>query len=58
MVREAIHIESGHVVAIKMYDKFKLNATIKTCVQREIKLLRLIQSPSIMNLYDATENAK
>lgn len=25
MVREALHIESGHVVAIKIYDKYKLN---------------------------------
>ena len=25
MVREALHIQTGHTVAIKIYDKYKLN---------------------------------
>lgn len=30
MVREAVHIETGHVVAIKIYDKYKLNSNSST----------------------------
>ena len=46
MVREAVHIESGHKVAIKIYDKYKLNKNtqMKRGVLREIQILSLIHS--------------
>jgi serine/threonine protein kinase len=52
MVREATHIESGHVVAIKIYDKYKLNSNAQTkkSVQREIKMLSLITKTSLETL--------
>lgn len=44
MVREATHVQTGFKVAIKIYDKYKLNqnALIKISVQREIKMLGLV----------------
>jgi len=40
-VKKATHKATGFVVAIKVYDKFKLsaNAQVKKSVQREIRLL-------------------
>ena len=41
MVREATHKRTGHQVALKIYDKFKLNSNAGTlkCVKREINML-------------------
>jgi 5'-AMP-activated protein kinase catalytic alpha subunit len=46
IVREAVHIESGHKVAIKIYDKYKLNKNtqMKRGVLREIQILSHIQN--------------
>ena len=30
MVREAYHLETGYKVAIKIYDKYKLNKNVQT----------------------------
>jgi hypothetical protein len=45
-VKQATHKATGMVVAIKIYDKFKLsaNAQIKKSVQREIKLLSILSN--------------
>lgn len=44
MVREAIHVMTGHRVALKVYDKYKItsNNAIKKCVTREIQNLSQI----------------
>lgn len=44
MVREAIHMMTGHKVALKVYDKYKIttNNAIKKCVTREIQNLNQI----------------
>jgi len=44
-----MHIDSGHIVAIKIYDKYKLNSNAQTkkSVQREIKMLSLITKTSL-----------
>jgi serine/threonine protein kinase len=41
MVREAKHNVTGHLVAVKIYDKYKMinNAGVKKCVTREIENL-------------------
>lgn len=41
IVREAVHIETGHKVAVKIYDKYKLNKNtqMKRGVLREIQIL-------------------
>ena len=45
-VKQAVHKATGHQVAIKIYDKFKLqaNGQIKKSVQREIKLLSILSN--------------
>lgn len=45
-VKQAVHKQSGMVVAIKIYDKFKLssNAQVKKSVSREIRLLSLLSN--------------
>ena len=62
MVREAVHIESGYKVAIKIYDKYKLEQSdqIKQSVIREIKILSdmsdlMGQDSTIMKLYVAID---
>jgi 5'-AMP-activated protein kinase catalytic alpha subunit len=54
IVREAVHVETGHRVAIKIYDKYKLNKNtqMKKGVLREIQILSLIQ-----NQYNETFNS-
>ena len=48
MVREAVHVDTSFVVAVKIYDKYKLNSNAQTkkSVQREIKMLSLITKSS------------
>ena len=43
-VKQATHKECGMVVAIKIYDKFKLssNIQVKKSIGREIKLLSIL----------------
>lgn len=73
-VRSAIHRDTNFVVAIKIYDKYKLsqNAQVKKSVSREIKLLSGLCNtertsdqfvfgnghPNIMKLYDAIDTPK
>ena len=49
MVREALHLETGYTVAIKIYDKYKLQqmTQIKRSVVREIKQLLIGQQPPL-----------
>ena len=46
MVREAVHLQTGYLVAIKIYDKYKLisNQAVKKCVTREIENLTKLSS--------------
>ena len=48
-VREAIHIQTGYKVAIKIYDRrsLELKFIVKQCVQREIQVLSKIMEASI-----------
>ena len=70
MVREAYHVDTGYKVAVKIYDKYKLNKNVATkkSVQRKIRMLSLITKsqtedgeeniqghPSVMKLYDAID---
>jgi len=63
VVREAVHLETGFKVAIKSYDKYKLNQNqnIKKSVQREIKVLSMLSRASLDDddlLLDGDENAQ
>lgn len=62
VVREAVHLETGFKVAIKSYDKYKLNQNqnIKKSVQREIKVLSMLSRASLDDddiLQDDDDNA-
>ena len=59
MVREAMHIQTGYYVAIKIYDKYKLNQLpqIKKSVMREIKMLLFMSKKKTVNeVGDQEEN--
>lgn len=49
VVREAVHVETGFRVALKIYDKYKLNQNqnIKKSVQREIKVLHMLTTAKL-----------
>jgi serine/threonine protein kinase len=55
-VRLASHKISGHKVAIKIYEKYKLiDLQIKQNLVREIKILWKLNHPNIMKLYEAID---
>lgn len=56
MVRLAVHKENSEKVAIKSYDKFKLNDQHKrNNVKREISILKGLDHPNIVKLYKTVE---
>jgi len=63
LVREAIHQETSHKVAIKVYEKYRLNKnnSITKCVIREIQILSNMMKSlehypeNVMKLYDAID---
>eukprot|EP00347_Sterkiella_histriomuscorum_P023875 403333082 len=55
-VRLAIHKKSGHKVAIKIYEKYKLiDPQVKQNLIREIKVLNKLDHPNIMKLYESID---
>ena len=46
VVREALHVETGFKVALKIYDKYKLNQNlnVKKSVSREIRVLHMLSA--------------
>ena len=58
-VKQAVHKPSGMILAIKVYEKFKLmEAQRKKSVVREINVLKKLQHPNIMQLYDVIDTPK
>ena len=58
-VKQAVHKPSGMILAIKVYEKFKLmEAQRKKSVIREINVLKKLQHPNIMQLYDVIDTPK
>jgi len=59
VVKEAYHKHTGQVLAIKVYDKYKLlDVQRKKSVIREIKILKKIQHENIATLYDAIDTPR
>ena len=55
-VKQAVHIETGLILAIKVYEKFNLmEASRKKAVAREISVLKRLQHKNIMRLYDVID---
>eukprot|EP00112_Aurelia_sp_Birch-Aquarium-sp1_P005311 Seg160.7_Seg160.8 transcript_id=Seg160.7_Seg160.8/GoldUCD/mRNA.D3Y31 product="Serine/threonine-protein kinase BRSK2" protein_id=Seg160.7_Seg160.8/GoldUCD/D3Y31 len=58
IVKLGVHSASKKKVAIKIVDRTKLAPHILTKVEREIAIMKLINHPNILGLYDVYENRK
>jgi len=58
LVKMGVHCRSGKKVAIKMVNREKLSENIINKVEREIAIMKLIDHPHILGLYDVYENKK
>lgn len=50
-VHLGLHIPTGEKVAVKIIDKLKLNSRDLERVQREIKIMKAMLHPSVIQLY-------
>ncbi|ETV92164.1 CAMK/CAMK1 protein kinase, variant 1 [Aphanomyces invadans] len=55
-VREATHLVTNEVFAVKIIDKTQLGATEKELLRTEIAILKLVKHPHIIHLQDVYEN--
>ncbi|KRZ13818.1 Serine/threonine kinase SAD-1, partial [Trichinella zimbabwensis] len=58
LVKLGTHYASGRKVAIKIVRKEKLSESVLIKVEREIAVMKLIDHPYILRLYDVYENQK
>ena len=52
------HCVQGKKVAIKIINKDKLTESVLQKVEREIAIMKLIEHPHVLGLYDVYENRK
>ena len=58
-VKQAVHTQTGLVLAIKVYEKFNLmELSRKKSVVREINVLKKLQHKNIMRLYDVIDTPR
>ncbi len=58
-VKQAVHKATGMIVAIKIYEKFKLvEQCRKKSVIREILVLKKMQHTNILQLFDVIDSSK
>ncbi len=59
VVKQCIHKPSGIIMAIKIYEKYKLlDSTRKTAVKREIDVLKKLEHKNILKLYEVIDGIK
>uniref|UniRef100_A0A6G1S7T7 non-specific serine/threonine protein kinase n=1 Tax=Aceria tosichella TaxID=561515 RepID=A0A6G1S7T7_9ACAR len=58
LVKLGIHCVSGQKVAIKIINRSKLSESVLQKVEREIAIMKLIEHPHVLGLYDVYENKK
>ncbi|KAG9511050.1 Serine/threonine kinase SAD-1 [Fragariocoptes setiger] len=58
LVKLGIHRVTGQTVAIKIINRTKLSDSVLQKVEREIAIMKLIEHPHILGLYDVYENKK
>ncbi|XP_011667004.1 serine/threonine-protein kinase BRSK2 isoform X3 [Strongylocentrotus purpuratus] len=58
LVKLGVHCVSGKKVAIKIINKEKLSESVLMKVEREIAIMKLIEHPHVLGLYDVYENRK
>ncbi|XP_078669713.1 serine/threonine-protein kinase BRSK2-like isoform X3 [Branchiostoma floridae x Branchiostoma belcheri] len=58
LVKLGVHCVTGKKVAIKIVNREKLSESVLQKVEREIAILKLIEHPHVLRLYDVYENRK
>jgi len=58
LVKLGIHCVTGQRVAIKIINRSKLSESVLQKVEREIAIMKLIEHPHVLGLYDVYENKK
>lgn len=58
LVKTGIHCQTGETVAIKIINRTKLSQSIINKVEREIAIMKLIEHPNVLALFDVYENNK
>lgn len=58
LVKSGTHCVQGKKVAIKIINKDKLTESVLQKVEREIAIMKLIEHPHVLGLYDVYENRK
>ncbi|CAI9729815.1 serine/threonine-protein kinase BRSK2-like isoform X2 [Octopus vulgaris] len=58
LVKLGVHCITGKKVAIKIVNREKLSESVLMKVEREIAIMKLIEHPHVLGLYDVYENKK
>ncbi|KAK3745974.1 hypothetical protein QZH41_004131 [Actinostola sp. cb2023] len=58
VVKLGIHCQNKKKVAVKIIDRTKLSEQVLVKVEREIAIMKLIEHPHVLGLYDVYENKK
>lgn len=58
LVKLGVHCVSGKRVAIKIVNREKLSESVLMKVEREIAIMKLIEHPHVLGLFDVYENKK
>ncbi|GBN93628.1 Serine/threonine-protein kinase BRSK1, partial [Araneus ventricosus] len=58
LVKLGVHCITGRKVAIKIINREKLSESVLQKVEREIAIMKLIEHPHVLGLYDVYENKK
>ena len=54
VVKLARHVFTGEKVAVKVIDKQKLDQSTQTQMLQEVKLMKLVQHPNVVRLYEVS----
>ncbi|KAH8360199.1 hypothetical protein KR093_011347, partial [Drosophila rubida] len=57
-VKLAVHMPTGREVAIKVIDKTELNATARQKLYREVRIMKLLDHPNIVRLFQVIESER
>ena len=52
VVKLARHVFTGEKVAVKVIDKMKLDQSTRTQMMQEVRLMKLVQHPNVVRLYE------
>ncbi|KAH8251625.1 hypothetical protein KR038_003062 [Drosophila bunnanda] len=57
-VKLALHVPTGREVAIKVIDKTQLNTSARQKLYREVKIMKLLNHPNIIRLFQVIESER